>query len=167
LPEVLYGWRLGRVGWELQGAGLQNGQVPQLRKGTDAMKRSNDMNTHQIFTGLLATLFIIIVGVLLMSCGTRSSSLDVVLLALEQKAQENIAGTPTPSPINISLACKQNPIRVLYCKQSQNYFVVCKIPNSNGKIGIVLTDGVSVISETTSKFPLQTVFASLESLGCK
>jgi hypothetical protein len=131
-------------------------------------KKENDMNKYKIMVGLLATLFILIVGVLLTSCaGSRSSSLDVVLPALEQKAQENIAGTPTPSPINISLTCKQNPIRVLYCKQSQNYFVVCKIPNSNGKIGIVLTDGVSVISETTSKFPLQTVFASLESLGCK
>jgi hypothetical protein len=111
--------------------------------------------------------FVIYIGVLLTSCALRPNSLDVVLPALEQKAQENITGTPTPSPINISLACKQNPIRVLYCKQSQNYFVVCKIPNSNGKIGIVLTDGVSVISETTSKYPLQTVFDSLEQEGCK
>jgi hypothetical protein len=126
------------------------------------------MKKIDIFIALLVTLLALIIGFLLTSCvGSQSSSLDVVLPALEQKAQENIAGTPTPGPVNISQACQQNPVRVLYCKQSQNYFVVCKIPNSNGKIGIVLTDGASVISETTSKFPLQTVFASLESLGCK
>jgi hypothetical protein len=125
------------------------------------------MKKTDIFIALLVTLFALVAGVLLTSCASRSSSLDVVLPALEQKAQENIAGTPTPGPVNISKECRQNPVRVLYCKQSQNYFVVCKIPNSNGAIGIVLTDGVSVITETTSHFPLQTVFASLESQGCK